>query len=214
MEKVVEAYNTSVKDMLISAYEDAMTTNIGKAVWELMKEKVDVLELPEKAVKEAYERIYEGHEYTFYTGSHSSSGLTNYKYYSDKGGFKQYLIEKTVGTGKGDFNDAKAYLMDEAEAYVEEIVVIYYIAEAMGLELDKDEIKTATGTGATKKDMEKTYGSTNILAAAQFNKLFDYFLEVEMTENEDGTEEVKKTEDGAKIYKNVAIKEYTEKTKD
>ncbi len=211
MEKVVEAYNTSVKDMLISSYEDAMTTNIGKAVWALMKDSVKVTELPEKSVKEAYERIYEGHEYTFYTGSHSSSGLTNYKYYSDKGGFKQYLIEKTVGTGKGDFNDAKNYIMDEAKAYVEEIVVIYYIAEVMDFELDKDEIKAATGTGAAKKDMEKTYGKTNILAAAQFNKLFDYFLEVEMTENEDGVEEVKKDDNGAKIYKNVKITTWTEK---
>lgn len=211
MQKVTEAYNTSVKDMLISTYEDAMTTNIGKAIWQLMKDKVDVTEIPEKAVKEAYERIYEGHENTFYTGSHSSSGLTNYKYYSDKGGFKQYLIEKTVGTGKGDINDAKAYIMDEAKAYVEEIVVIYFIAEAMDLELDKSEIKAATGTGAAKKDMEKTYGKTNVLAAAQFNKLFDYFLEVEMTENEDGTEEVKKDENGAKIYKNVKITTWTDK---
>lgn len=210
MAKVVEAYETSVKDMLISKYEDEMTTNIGKALWALMKDKVEVTELPEKSVKEAYDRIYEGHEYTFYTGSHSSSGLTNYKYYSDKGGFKQYLIEKTVGTGKGDFNDAKAYIMDEAEAYVEEIVVIYYIAEVMDLELDKDEIKAATGTGAAKKDMEKTYGKTNILAAAQFNKLFDYFLEVEMTEK-DGVEEVKKDDNGAKIYKNVKVTTWTEK---
>ena len=213
MTKVVDAYKESVKDMLIDAYEDAMTTNIGQALWTLMKDSVDVFEVPEKSVKEAYERIYEGHEYTFYTGSHSSSGLSNYKYYSDKGGFKQYLIEKTVGTGKGDFDDAKAYIMDEAKAYVEEIVVIYYIAEIMDLELDKDEIKAATGTGAAKKDMEKTYGKTNILAAAQFNKLFDYFLEVEMTEK-DGTEEVKKDENGAKIYKNVKVTTWTEKKTD
>ena len=103
--------------------------------------------------------------------------------------------------------------MAEAKAYVEEIVVIHYIAEVMDLELDKDEIKAATGTGATKKDMEKTYGETNILAAAQFNKLFDYFLEVEMTEK-DGTEEVKKDDTGAKIYKNVKITNWTEKKTD
>ena len=208
--KVVDAYVESVEDMLVDAYEEAMTTNIGKAVWALMKDSVNVYELPEKSVKEAYERIYEGHEYKFYTGTHST-GVSNYKWYSDKGGFKQYLVEQTVKTG--DFNAAKDFIMAEAEAYVEEIVVIHYIAQVMDLELDKDEIKAATGTGATKKDMEKTYGETNILAAAQFNKLFDYFLEVEMTEK-DGTEEVKKDDSGAKIYKNVKITNWTEKKTD
>ena len=211
MTKVEAAYTESVEDMLIATYEEAMTTNIGKAVWALMQEKVDVYELPEKAVKEAYDRMYESYEYTFYTGTHSSSGLSNYKYYSDKGGFKQFLIEKTVGTGKGDFDAAKDFIMTEAKAYVEEMVIVHFVAEALGLELDKEEIKLATGTGATKKDMEKTYGKNNILTAAQFNKLFDFFLEVEMTTNEDGVEEVKKDEFGAKIYKNVKIATWTDK---
>ena len=102
--------------------------------------------------------------------------------------------------------------MKEAEKYVEKIVMVYYIAEVMDLELDKGEIKEAKGTGAAKKDMEKTYGTINVLAAAQADKLFDYFLEVEMTEGDDG-EEVKKTEEGAKIYKNVKVTTWTTEDK-
>ena len=206
--KVVENYNKAVYDKLVEEYENEMTTHIGQAVWKLMKDSVKVNNLPEKAVKDAYTRIYEGYEYKFYTGTHSASNSSNYSYYSKNGGFKQYLIDNTVGTGKGDFDDAKDYIMAEAEEYVSEIVVIYYIAEAMDLELDKKEIKEAKGTGAAAKDMAKTYGEMNILAGAQADKLFDYFLEVEMTEGDDG-EEVKKTEEGAKIYKNVKVTTWT-----
>lgn len=209
--KLVEEYNKSVKDELTEKYETEMKTHIGQAIWKLMKDSVKVNNLPEKSVKEAYERMYEIHEHKFYTGSHSASGLTNYKYYSDKGGFKQYLIDTVIGTGKGDFDDAKDKVWAEAEEYVEKIVIIYYIAEVMDLELDKDEIKEAKGTGAAAKDMEKQYGKTNILAAAQADKLFDYFLEVEKTTNADGEEEDKKDENGSKIYKNVKVTTYTEK---
>ncbi len=210
--KVVENYNKAVYDKLVEEYENEMTTHIGQAVWKLMKDSVKVNNLPEKAVKDAYTRMYEGHENKFYTGTHSASNSSNYKYYSKNGGFKQYLIDNTVGTGKGDFDDAKDYIMAEAEEYVTEIVVIYYIAEVMDLELDKKEIKEAKGTGAAAKDMAKTYGEMNILAGAQVNKLFDYFLEVEMTEGDDG-EEVKKTEEGAKIYKNVKVTTWTTEDK-
>ena len=207
-DKVIENYNKAINDKLVEEYENELTTHIGQAIWELMKDSVKVNSLPEKAVKDAYTRFYEGYEYKFYTGTHSASSSSNYKYYSDKGGFKQYLIDQTVGTGKGDFDDAKDHIQKEAEEYVSEIVVIYYIAEVMDLELDKKEIKEAKGTGAAGKDMDKTYGEMNILAAAQADKLFDYFLEVEMTTNADGEEEVKKTEDGAKIYKNVKVTTY------
>ena len=206
-ERVLEQYVESVKEMKISAYEDEMTINIGKAVWALMNDSVEVYEIPEKALEEIYDRMYEIYEFEFYdpNGTKHSSGVTMYKWYSSRGGFKQYLQDTTKTSS---YDAAKAAIKAEAETYVKEIIVIHFIAEAMGLELDKSEIKEYTGNGY--KAAKEQYGDLNIKAAIQFNKLFDHFLEVEMTENEKGEEEVKKDENGKKIYKNVAIGSYKE----
>ncbi|MBE6536670.1 MAG: hypothetical protein E7673_01830 [Ruminococcaceae bacterium] len=204
--KIVEKYNESVHDKLVESYEDEMTTHIGQAIWKLIEEKIVITNLPKKAVKEAYERIYEGHEYTFYTGNHSASSSTNYKYYN--GDFEQYLIIQTVGAGK-TLAEAEKQIQKEAEEHVAEIVKIHFIAQALDMELTKAEIKEAKGTGSVAKDSAKRLGEMNIIAAAQADKLFDYFLEVEMTTGEDGVEEVKKTDEGAKIYKNVKVTTWT-----
>ncbi len=209
-EKIVSDYKKDTYDTLAEEYENTLRTNIGKAIWKLMKDKVKVTETPEKAVKDVYNRMYEEHEYEYYTGTHSESKESNYKHYAKAGGFKQYLVENTIGAGKGDFDDAKDYLMDKAEEYVNEIVVLYFIAEELGLKLDKKEVKEY------KKDVEyetyvESYGEINMLASYQAEKLFDYFLEVEMVEK-DGTEEPKVDETtGARKYINITVTTYEEK---
>lgn len=196
--KVVENYQKSVYDMKAAAYEEEMTTHIGQAVWKLMQDSVVINELPKKAVKEAYERFYNEHKYTFYATG------TYYKDYN--GDFNKYLIKVTIGLDNGDINDAKDYITKQAEERVKEIVIIHFIAEQLNLELSKKELKEARGVGAARKQNDQLYGEMNIVASAQIDKLFDYFLEVEMTTNADGTEEVKKNEEtGAKIYKHVGI---------
>jgi len=219
MDKIVASYEKSIYDELAEEYEDELETHIGKAVWKLMKEKVNVTEAPEKAVKDIYNRMYEEYEYKFYTGYYQekSSNPTNYKWYSDKGGFKQYLIENTVGNGKGDFKDAKEHLMKEAEDYVKEIVVIYFVADALGLKLDKDEVKEFKKS-AEFETYAEGYGEINVMAARQAEKLFDYILEVETEKVTEDGEEIEKPvldeETGARKYLNIKVTEYTEKTEE
>lgn len=211
-EKVVKDYKKNTFDTLAKEYETALRTNIGKAIWKLMKEKVKVTETPEKAVKDIYSRMYEEHEYKYYTGTHEESKESNYKHYAKVGGFKQYLIENTIGAGKGDFNDAKDYLMKKAEEYVSEIVVLYFVADELGLKLDKKEVKEY------KKDVEyetyvESYGEINMLASYQAEKLYDYLLKVETTEKDGVEEPVLDETTGARKYLNIKVATYEEPKK-
>ena len=199
-DRVMEAYLASVKEMLISQYEDAMTTNIGKAVWALINEKVKVTNAPKKAVDDIYDRMYEIMEYEFYNiENEKTEGVSNYVT-GNRGGFKQFFIDSVFekdSNGK-TFEQAEEQLRKEAVAYVEEIVRVYYIAEVLDLELSKKEIRDKKKESGYKVN-KKYYGEINIMAALQADKIFDYFLEVKKTE--DG--EIDKTEDGKKQYVNV-----------
>ena len=208
-DRIVSAYTKAVEETLIDSYESAMYTNVGNAVWKLILDSVsvDLNNLPKKAVKDVYKRMYEKHEYDFYSSD------DNYKKYVKDGGFKQYLIDKTVNTdGKNTtatFADAKAKLENDAKDYVAEIVKVYYVAEALDLELTKDEIKDVKKESAYKQ--RKTYyGEINVMAAYQSNKLFDYFLEIER----DDKDVPVKGEGGKWKYSNVAIETWKEATKD
>ena len=169
--KIENEYKESVKDTLTEAYNAEIKENLAKAIWELMEKNVKVSSTPKKAVKEVYERMYESHEYTFYTGSDSSKE----SYYSlYNGRFKEYL--KTT-MGANSFKEAKEKLRAEAEAYVTKIVIIYYVAEQYDQTYTKAEIKEY------KKDENGDYsyneyyqGETNTLVAYQFDKLMNYFL--------------------------------------
>ena len=171
--KIEEEYKETVKDTLVEKYNADIKSKLAKAIWELMEKNVKVSSYPKKAVNEMYDRMYESHEYTFYTGSDST---TNESYYSIHGGsFKEYLTTKM---GADSFKDAKAKLRSEAEAYVADIIVIYFVADAFGQTYTKSEIKDY------KKDENGDYsyneyyqGETNTLVAYQFDKLMNYFLE-------------------------------------
>ena len=212
-EKIVADYEKDTYDALAEEYETALKINIGKAIWALMKKSVKVTNTPEKAVKEIYTRMYEEKEYAYYTGTHEDSKESNYKHYAQNGGFKQYLIENTIGAGKGDFDDAKDYLMEEAKKYVEEIVILYFVADQLGYKLDKKQVKEYKKTTEYETYVE-SYGEINMLASYQAEVLYDYLLEVE-TEEKDGVKEPKLDEaTGARKYLNITVGDYTEKTED
>lgn len=212
-EKIVADYEKSTYDTLAAEYETALRTNIGKAIWKLMKESVKVTATPEKAVKDVYTRMYEEKEYAYYTGTHEDSKESNYKHYAKNGGFKQYLIENTIGAGKGDFEDAKDYLMEEAKKYVEEIVVLYFVADALGLKLTKKQVKEYKKTTEYETYVE-SYGEINMLASYQAEVLYDYLLKVETTEKDGVEEPVLDETTGARKYLNIKVGTYTEHNHD
>ena len=179
-ELLVEEYKDMTYDNLLVSYNNEIKMALAKEIWAAMKSsttgiKTDdgVTLYPKKAVKEVYDRLYENYEYTFYTGTESTSKQTYYKYYN--GRFEEFLKKQT---GADSFKSAKDAVWADAEKYVADILVVYAVSNAYDKTLDKKAIKEY------KKDPmgdyssnEYYYGETNTIVAYQFDTLLNFFLE-------------------------------------
>ncbi|MBR2965642.1 MAG: hypothetical protein IKC34_03735 [Clostridia bacterium] len=187
-DKIIEEYKKLAEETLENEYNNAIIEKIAKEVWALI-ETVKVNSLPEKAVNEAYERILENHEYTFYTGTAgSSSSQSNYSKYN--GSFDAYLIE-TFAKGKTKA-DALAEVRKQAEEAVKPIVQLYAVAEKYDCVVTDKEYKEEFVKGNSSYDYYvETYGETNLRTVYQFDKLLSTILEVETYEDGDNKGEMK-----------------------
>lgn len=195
--KVEEEYKETIHDKLVEEYNTEIKNNLAKAIWDLMVANTKVTGYPEKGVDEVYDRMYDSHKYTFYTGTDSSTKESHYK--ANKGDFKAYFT-KTMGAA--NYKAAKEELRKDAEEYVADFIVIYYVAEQYDLMYDKKEIKEYKNDEEGNYSYNEYYqGETNALAAYQFDKLLNHFLESETDE-----------ETKAVTYKKIAftLKEATE----
>lgn len=189
-DKIIEEYKKLAEETLENEYNSAIIEKIAKEVWALIEGvKVNSNSLPEKAVNEAYERILENHEYTFYTGTAgSSSSQSNYSKYN--GSFDAYLIE-TFAKGKTKA-DALAEIRKQAEDAVKPIVQLYAVAEKYGCVVSDAEYKEDFVKGNSSYDYYvETYGETNLRTVYQFDKLLSTILEVETYEDGDNKGEMK-----------------------
>ncbi len=187
-EKIIDGYKKRAEETLENEYNNTIIENIAKEVWALI-DGIKVNSLPEKAVNEAYERILENHEYTFYTGTaDSSSSTSNYSKYN--GSFDAYLIE-TFAKGKTKA-DALAAIREQAKEAVTPIVKLYAVAEKYGCVVTDAEYKEDYVKGNSYYDYYvETYGETNLRTVYQFDKLLSTILEVETYEEGDKKGEMK-----------------------
>ena len=189
--KIYKGYKILNYNYLQNLYNEEIKNNLAKEIYYFLTENITVGDkLPEDAVKDAYSQIYEAYESDFYTGYYDSTKkVTNYKQY--KGNFDKFLIAKvtedikTVSTVK----EAKAAITEKAKEGVAPIVELFLAAQKYGKVLTDKEYEEF------KDELEDYYyyyvlyyknfsiegmlGKTNITAAAQFNKLMDWFLEYE-----------------------------------
>ena len=176
---VEDDYKEELAKTLEDEYNNEIHQNLAKAIWEAIDKnvtiKVEDSALPEKAVKDIYELLYEKHESDFYTGTDST---TKQSYYlQHKGSFKSYLM-KTTGTDS--FAKAKDAVWAEAVKYVKPIIKVYYVAELYDQTLTNKEIREYKKDVTSGYDSDEYYyGETNALVAYQFDTLMDYFLEYE-----------------------------------
>ena len=192
-DRIVREYKESNYDSLEATYNNTITMNLAEAIWKLIQENVTVNSLPEKAVDEAYDALIDGYKTTFYTGTDSTTKKSHYSEY--KGDFKAYLVAQlTVDS----YDAAKAKVREKAEEQIKPIVQLYAVAAAYDLLYSNKEYKEYV------KDVSdyyiELYGETNIRAAQQFNKLFDHFLEIDLSEDD----EIVYNENGLIPYKNVS----------
>ena len=201
--KILDGYRELAADTLENEYNAEIIEKLAKEVWTLIDTSVKVTSLPEKAVKEAYDRIIENHEYTFHTGTDSTKKESYYKIYN--GSFEAYLVE-TFAKGK-TYDDALAEIRKDAEEAVTPIVKIYAAAKAFDCVVSDAEYKEDFIKGNSSYDYYvETYGETNLRTVYQFDKLLSTILEVETYEKDEGDHkegEMKDYVDGKLPFKNI-----------
>lgn len=193
---LTDEYKENTHDTLLATYNSEIRNNLAKAIWEAMTEYTTVNSVPAKAVDEIYDRMIESYKYDFHTGDYNSTNnISNWEQYN--GNFEKFLIVET-GINTDSYADAKAHVRAKAEEYVKDFVIIYYVADIYGLTYTKAELKEF------KKDESGDYdyyvyqqGEANTLAAFQFDKMLDFFLESETDEDT-----------GVVTYKHELVKNY------
>ena len=186
-DKVIEGCREDVGEYLKGQYDSDILMKVAKAVWALVDKYVtlkDENSLPEKAVKDAEEKILEEYKSKFYTGNYteasgSTAAVSNYKKYN--GSFKDYLIA-TLASGK-TYDDALAEVTKKAKESVTTVVKVYAVSEAFDCVLTDKEFKDEFVKGNASYDyLVQSYGENNVRTAAQFNELISTVLELNLIE--------------------------------
>lgn len=184
-------YKVLTYNYLQSSYNEEIKTNLAREIYYFITKNVKLgTKLPEEAVEDAYDQIFESYESAFYTGTYDTQkGISNYKQYG--GNFNKFLIDKVTADIKKveTVKDAKAAIEEKARQSVEPIVQIFLVADVY------DQVITDKEYEDFKDELEEYYyyyvlyyknfsieemlGKNNIMTAAQFNKLMDWFLAFE-----------------------------------
>ncbi|MBO5790218.1 MAG: hypothetical protein J6R40_03585 [Clostridia bacterium] len=128
--------------------------DVAKAIWDSIYETAEV-KLPRRAVRLAYKEAYKAVQYKYYTATSTTIDKTKYPT------FKKYLL----GTYGEDYKDD---LKKEAETYVKEQLVVFYVAEKIEAIPEKN------------KDFEESYmfylyNSTSYMMYVQYASMIESF---------------------------------------
>lgn len=124
---ILEQHEENIRHGLEEAYNTHITTEVNKAVLNLIYSSVTVKSYPEKLLKEYRDNLYESYEYDFYKGNlGTDKTITNYDYYN--GDFNLYL-QKTLKIS--DMSKLDETLEAEAKKYLEPIIKIHVVAKAV-----------------------------------------------------------------------------------
>jgi len=179
--RLVNGYKILAYNYLQDAYNTEIKMKLAKEIYYFLENEIKVTDVPEKAVKATYDRLVENYEYEFYTGSNTTTKVTYYK--ENNGSFKKFLIKsvnsdytKTFET----YDEALAFLKEEAKKYVEPIVRIYVASKAFDVLATKEEFKEyKKDTDNNYSYNEYYYGENSVRYAYQFDKLMNHFLAYE-----------------------------------
>ena len=175
------------------SYNEEIRTKLAKEIYFFITENVKMNEsgdLPSEVVEDAYTKLYETYENTFYTGNYDTTE-SNYKHYD--GSFEKFLIEKVTEDIKTvtSLSEAKDAIEEKAEEIAVPIVKVFLFADAYGQTITdgeyedyKDEIEDYYYQlyGIRDFSIEEIYGENSLKMAAQLDKLLDWLLEYEESE--------------------------------
>lgn len=197
-EALVEGMTEYQYDELETAYKSSIKTELAKKVYELAKKYITykteggVPVLPKKAVREAYNRIENGHKVDFYEGNYkssstgSSTSTTESNYHHYKGDFDQYLKVAYFGTNASKYTMQNVYdkIGAEAEQAVRDVILVYvlrdvFASEGEDLSVTEEQIETFQN-GYLYWIYENYYGGmeeSDYMPALLFDNIFNHILE-------------------------------------
>ena len=223
-EVIVDDYKQSQYDALKASYESTIKSNLAKKIYEIAEKTIIIKKdadgnviLPEKAVKAAFDRLWNNYEARYYEssgeyeGAPSKDALSNYKYYNDKygsDGFNEYLkyvVEEDypdykfdlVGKDMQKVYDALGYI---AANSVSTRVRLYYLADFISEKYGKDVSVTEEQIDEFKGTFyytllvysaggdESSVNEDDYVPALLADNIFNFFLTVTEDETEDSAE--------------------------
>ena len=200
-EAIMKSYREYRYDTLENTYKSAIKTSLAQAIYDLaVKTIVYSDNLPEQAVNEAYDLLINNYEYDFYEGTYtdpnssssssSASKKTNYEQFG--GNFVSYLIAELGMKTTDTKEQVYAAIREDAKKAVKEKILIYVLKSAVA---DADKVKVTEEDVDTFKAginyllLQYYMGQNNVkesyyMPALQFDKVMNYFLEVDETNEE------------------------------
>ncbi len=151
-EAITSEYDEDVRHGLEEEYNTSVIKAVAKKVYEAIDESVEVTAYPESVLNEAYNRLFEAYEYSFYKDKHGSES----EYSFHKGDFADFL--KSHAEAKeidGDiWRGIEAAITKEAKEKIAPVIKIYVVAKAL-----KDDAKVDLAAWA---ELDKTAGRFDI----------------------------------------------------
>ena len=187
-------YVKSEYEKLEDAYKAEIKANLASEVYTLLNKYIEYTDkLPKRAVNEMYDRLLNSYKYDYYKGNYSStstSKVTNYDYYRNKGKLLGFLKaqEELKLDDAATMKDAKAAIRKQAEEEVKDIIAIYVLADLYDIELTKEEAEAAESLA---EYYNYIFGGDVVVVedfkhADLFDKVMNHILE-EKEEDEEAT---------------------------
>ena len=145
-EILADEYKEAVYDNLEASYESTIKTNLSKEIIKLATKYITYTgKLPKRAVKQAYERIEDMHEYNYYQGNYTNADKTTVPNYTFYASYEEYLKSKDALnlSANATMDDCKAAMQKQAEEEVRDLLVVYTLVQHYGIELTKEEKDSA-----------------------------------------------------------------------
>lgn len=147
--KAKEELNTSVRNLLNKERQTEYEAEVTKTIWSyLLSDEHTTLKLPSRAVRMAREEITDFYKQKYYEDE------KNYTQYKSFGEYLKATLSKELSDGDtkvtvNSYSEAKKIIRQKAETNVRQLLVIYALAEKLGVNTEAEEIQTYAQNGKT-----------------------------------------------------------------
>lgn len=189
-EALTSEYSDNVRHNLEDEYNTSVIKAIAKKVYEAIDKSVTITSYPQSVVDEAYKRLYEGYEYSFYNEKHGSES----EYTFHKGDFADYLKSHTEAEAiDGDlWRGIEAKITEQAKESIAPVIKIFVVAKEL-----KEFAKVDLAAWA---ELDKTAGIFEVELDREDYETDEEFNEAKAEAEEDAKETYENAKEEAETF--------------